>query len=266
MQTGRRSRNARPKLLAIEDSKEIVPIHRTQNPECISDLSMVLAFALENGGRLGKINFTTNSMAGKKVLPHHLGGQSIDFGDMNITYFSDRSRPSGGRFPHLSQLHIQQISRGAQKLNQILKACSNGVNFDRYLIDVGQELFKGATDLEESLRMLVNLQEASEHMVAPRKKRIQLLEGEDSEDEDNIAANKQMALDRPRFSFDGSSRNYLKEVAKTSVLKLSYPETMNSLHQNSQKQTTIISNLPSHRRSASYDLDSRAIGTISGDE
>ena len=47
-------------------------------------------------------------------------------------------------------------------------------------------------DLEGSLRMLVDLQEASEHMVTPqRKNRIKLLEDEEDEGDDIVRIDEQ---------------------------------------------------------------------------
>ena len=63
-----------------------------------------------------------------------------------------------GQFPAFSPVQIGEISKGVQRLNQILRACSDGgVNLDRYSIEIGTELLKGAVDLENSLKMLVNL-------------------------------------------------------------------------------------------------------------
>ncbi|MCI41155.1 putative leucine-rich repeat-containing protein, partial [Trifolium medium] len=66
----------------------------------------------------------------------------------------------------LSRVRINEISKGAHKLNHILRACfSNGVNMDTYSLNFAKELLQGAIDLEESLRMLVDLQKSSEFMI-----------------------------------------------------------------------------------------------------
>lgn len=267
--SGRQSRtNHRDhKSLVIDDrSKEIVPLHKAQSSECFNDLSMVLAFALENGGRLGKIKISNNPMAGKKVSPHHMRGQSIDLGEMSNDYLLDRSLPSTSHFPALSPLQIKEIAKGAHKLNQILQACSNGLNFDRYSIEIGKELLKGAIDLEESLRMLVKLQDASEHMATPRRKQIQLLEDEDIDDGETTSISQHRSIVKPRFSFDWSSRNHLKEDAKTSPLKQKLHLPSHNEASNIQKHTPIISNLVVHNRSTSYDLESRAPTTFSSNK
>ncbi|KAK6938780.1 LOW QUALITY PROTEIN: DUF3741-associated sequence motif, partial [Dillenia turbinata] len=133
-----------------ETSNQIVTLGRGQRPEQIGVLSIALAFALENGGK-------------------NIGMESS--GNMETVNIDRRSKLDRHQistcFPALSHLHLQEISRGAQKLNQILKACSSGFNIDRHSIEIGKELLKGAMELEESLRMLVNLQEASEFMISP---------------------------------------------------------------------------------------------------
>ncbi|KAF2299922.1 hypothetical protein GH714_005968 [Hevea brasiliensis] len=236
-----------------EASKQIVPFGRGRSSEQIGDLSMALAFALENGGKLRRMDSSGNS----SVLGflNQIGRRSVDMAKIERSSI-DRHSSATSRFPTLSHLHIKEISKGAQKLNQILKACSNGVNFDRYSIEIVRELLKGAMDLEESLRMLVNLQEASEYMISPQSKtRITLLD--DDEDDNDIIVktdeNKQLA--RPIFSFDKPSRNshYIHEAARTDLkqrlMALTYKsETTNFGHDNHTLRT-----LNSQRRSASHN-------------
>ncbi|KAB2089865.1 hypothetical protein ES319_A03G089800v1 [Gossypium barbadense] len=117
-------------------SNHIVPFGRGQK-------SVVLDFALENGGRRDS---TSNSSMFDFL--HKIGRKQMDYGKM-------ARRDS--KLPDISRLRIEDISRGVQKLNHILGACSNGLKFDTYSIQIGQELLKGAMDLEESLRMLDNI-------------------------------------------------------------------------------------------------------------
>ncbi|GMP45002.1 hypothetical protein CsSME_00013694 [Camellia sinensis var. sinensis] len=243
-----------------ETSKQLVPFKGGRNAGQIGDLSMALAFALENRGKLTKLESSgNNSMLS---FLNHIGRRSLDLGKMERRSSFDVNQ-SSSRIPTLSYLQINEISKGAQKLNQILRACSNGLNFDKYSIEIGRELLKGAMDLEESLRMLVNLQEASEYTITPqRKNRITLLD-EDEDDEDNtvkIAENKQ--VDRPRFSFDKPSRNShkIKEVTKTdfkqSLKALTYPTEDPNF---SRKQAVNTSHLVPHKRSASCSPDFRGL-------
>ncbi|KAL2504101.1 hypothetical protein Adt_19722 [Abeliophyllum distichum] len=142
----------------------------------------------------------------------------------------------------------------------ILRACSNGLNFDGNSIQVGKELLKGAMDLEESLKMLVNLQEASEYMITSQQKsRIKLLD-EDEDDEDNNAniVDKRI-LDRPRFSFDKHGKNsHVSRGASENdmtqqLMVLTYPAE-------GSKQLVSSSKTVPHKKSASCvpDFDSRS--------
>ncbi|OVA18699.1 protein of unknown function DUF4378 [Macleaya cordata] len=246
----------------MESSKEIIPIGRARTSENIGDLSMALAFALKSSGKHRKIGSSGNPMSS---FLHHIG-RSVDFGEMDRRLIL----PVNGRFPTLSHLHIKEISKGAQKLNQILNACYNGLNCDKYSVEIGKELLKGAMDLEESLRMLVNLQEASEYMVSPqRKHRIRLVEVEDNNSEAIEEVNKKKKLERPKFSFDRPTKNPLEdvqEITKSSILKqrqlaLSSPREPQKI--NSEKQALTTSNVVSHRRSASCGSASSTIATFS---
>lgn len=228
----------------------------------MGDLSRALAFALENGGKLRRVDSSGSTTM--LAFLNQLGRGSMDYTKMERINIIDRHhRPSTSHFPTLSHVHIEEISRGAQKLNQILRACSNGLNFDRYSIEIGKELLKGAIDLEESLRMLVNLQEASEYMVRPqRKNRITLLEEDEDEDDNIVNLAEQKQLDRPRFSFDKRSRNYqdIQEVArndlKMRLAALTYPleATNNYIY---EKQSS------SHKRSTSSGSNAKTFSVFS---
>ncbi|XP_043709532.1 uncharacterized protein LOC122658578 isoform X2 [Telopea speciosissima] len=246
-------------------SKEIVPLGRAQNSSHIGDLSMALAFALENGGTLRQLTSSDNRMLG---FLRHIG-RSVDFVQMDRSSSSlVRTRPSNSHFPNLSHLHIKEISKGAQKLNQILNACSNGLNFDRYSMDIGKELLKGAMELEESLRMLVNLQEASQYMISSqRKQRIRLLEDEDEDDDETtIEVNHHRQVNGPKFSFKGPTRSSpedAQEVTKITLLKqrllaLSYSTEAAQFSSNNHNSTTYSSSV-SQRRSVSCGLDSSTL-------
>ncbi|KAK9146358.1 hypothetical protein Sjap_006261 [Stephania japonica] len=83
----------------------------------------------------------------KMGFQHHTRRYSKDVSEINRTQSLDRNQSVRSRFPTLLlQIHIKEISKGAQKLNQILKA--------RSLVDVGKKLLKGAKYLKVSLGML----------------------------------------------------------------------------------------------------------------
>ncbi|KAJ6956703.1 hypothetical protein NC652_007686 [Populus alba x Populus x berolinensis] len=249
-----------------EASTEIVPYGKGRSSKQIGDLSMALAFALENGGKLRRMDSSGNgSMLG---FLHQIGRRSVEVGRMERSGF-DRHDSSNNRFPTLSHIHIKEISKGAQKLHQILRACSNGLNFESYSIEIGKELLKGAMDLEESLRMLVNLQEASEYMITPQSKtRITLLDEDDDDDEDNFvrtAEHKQLAL--PRFSFDKPSRNshHFQEVAGTDLRQRLMALTYSSEATNFNHDKNILrtSNSASHKKSSSHGSTSKTSAALS---
>jgi hypothetical protein len=64
---------------------------------------------------------------------------------------ANRHKYSTSGFPNVSRIYIKGISKGTQKLNQNLRASYSDVKFDTYSIEIGNELLKGAMDLEESL-------------------------------------------------------------------------------------------------------------------
>ena len=226
----------------------------------MGDLSLALAFALENGGKLRKMDSSgSNSMLG---FLQQIGMRSVNFGKMEKGTSINMHGSSTSQFPTLSPLHVKEISKGAQKLNQILRACSNGINFDSYSIEIGKELLKGAMDLEESLRMLVDLQEASEHLVTPqRKNRIKLLEGDEDEEDDIVRIDEQKQLQRPRFSFDKPSRaaNQASRTGLKQRLALTYSSGASNL--NHESQALVSPN--SQAGSARYINDFNALGVLS---
>ncbi|XAR61773.1 hypothetical protein NMG60_11016287 [Bertholletia excelsa] len=220
----RRSKTGTRSLDIQQSNNQLVPLGGGRNSNGIGDLSMALAFALENGGRLIKLDSSGNGSVLSFLHQNRRRKSNVDMSMLPSQFIS------------LSHLHVKEISKGAQKLNQILRAFSNGMNFDRYSIEVARELMKGAMDLEESLKMLVNLQEASEYMVSPqRKNRIRLLDEDDDEEDGTIGAAEQRLVSRPRFSFDNiasnSQRN--KRTAKNdhlqNLLALTYPIQASSI-------------------------------------
>ncbi|KAJ0963305.1 hypothetical protein J5N97_028427 [Dioscorea zingiberensis] len=218
------------------------------------DVSMALALALSKTGKLQNI----------ELLIMNYG--SPNMGEMNGRYMSDMTRIHTDGFPFLSNLQLGEVSEGVEKLNKILNDHSKGLRYSRDSIDVGRELLKGAMDLEESLKMLVTLQEASDYMVGSNGRQIRLLKGkEDESSSDQV--HKKMQLSRPRFSFDVSSK-YLCELGKedeetnieTKSLVPSYSEQSKISKSSSQKSSASFSmQLTNHHtRSLSYGAGTKA--------
>ncbi|XP_022772762.1 uncharacterized protein LOC111315359 isoform X2 [Durio zibethinus] len=264
--TQNRPSGGRKSVTTGQVSNQIVPFGRGRKSEQIGDLSMALAFALENGGKLRTDSSGNSSMFS---FLHNIGSRQMDYGKMERrNSVVSGHQPSRSQLPALSLVHIEEISRCAQKLNQILRACSSGLNFDRYSIEIGRELLKGAMDLEESLGMLVNLQQTSEYLITPqRKSRITLLEEDEDDDENPVKMADQKQLVRPRFSFDRPSRNYndIQEVARTDLklrlAALTYSsEVTNSKH---EKKVLADSKSHSHKRSVSYGPEIKTLTAFS---
>ncbi|KAE9613814.1 hypothetical protein Lalb_Chr05g0221391 [Lupinus albus] len=181
-------------------SNQIVPFGKGHS----SDMSVSLAFAFENGAKLK----TGDSIMG---FLNQIKKGTMEFNMRERPSNLDRQLTSTTQYPTLSPLQINAISKGALKLNQILRACSNGLNMDTYSIQFAKELLQGAIDLEDSLKMIVDLQNSSEFMITPHKKnRIILLEEDNDDDDDedrSIIISEQKQLARPIFSFDKPSKH-----------------------------------------------------------
>ncbi|KAF8022826.1 hypothetical protein BT93_F0368 [Corymbia citriodora subsp. variegata] len=249
-------------LYSAEASNQIVAFRRDQGSQQIGDLSMALAMAIENGGNLRRMDSSGNSSM--LTFLHQIGRGSMELNQMERTDSMDRRHSSTIQVPNLSQFHIKEISKGAQKLNQILRAWSNGANLDRYSIEIGKELLKGAMDLEESLRMLVNLEDASEFTTTPqRKNRLVLLDDDDADDEEGdiikSTEQKQLVLP-PRFSFDDPARRShgnqrVKAIQKPGLPNLTFPAEATSFRHKEQTQSLLQS--ASHKRSSSTGSNAR---------
>ncbi|KAI3888701.1 hypothetical protein MKX03_012890 [Papaver bracteatum] len=248
-----------------ESSKQIMPIggSRARSSENIADLSMALAFALKNNGKHKRMGSSENSST---TFLHHIG--KVDLVGV------DRRRsglPSSGRLPTHSLLHIQEISNDAEKLNQILTGCYDGLNSDKFSVEIGHELLKGAMDLEESLRMLVNLQGVSENMVIPQRKQrtIRLVEVEEDPSHTTETVRKQMKSERPKLSFNKLSRNSAEDVlqaTKSNLIKQKqltlYSPTEPQKISSAKQAPTTSSETVSHRRSASCGEITNTITTL----
>ncbi|CAN0841513.1 hypothetical protein LINGRAHAP2_LOCUS3324 [Linum grandiflorum] len=258
--SGNNRHSASHRQLSMEDaSKQLVPVRRgQQSHQQIGDVSMALTFAIENGAKLGRMDAPSS----KSMLNflHQISRRSGNWGNVQKPSNVDICFSSSSNLPALSHQHIREISKGATRLNQILRACSNGLNFDTYSVEIGKDLLKGATDLEQSLRMLVNLQESSDYMVTPQSKsRIKLLDdnNEEEEEDDDMDENrvvkgsvqmKQVGL--PRFSFDKPSRTsrYAKDAARTDLK----PKLLTLPYHSELPESENSSSFVTHKRSSNH--------------
>ncbi|XP_072951077.1 uncharacterized protein [Typha angustifolia] len=203
-------------------SQDVVPFKRGTNLGDTMDMPMALALALSYSGKLQNIEVFSKAKVGNEFIMHR---GSISFSDRNSQY------------PFAPHLQVSEISRGVQKLNEILTACYSGTSIGRSSIEIGRELLRGAVDLEESLRMLIMLQEASDSMVGSQGSQVLLLKDKEEDDSSSKKA-KQKKTHRTTFSFDGSYSDSRKtKAAATSNSSRSSP--------NASMQSI------SHRRSSS---------------
>ncbi|KAI3919022.1 hypothetical protein MKW92_025026 [Papaver armeniacum] len=247
-----------------ESSKHIMPIGggRVRRSEKIADLSMALDFALKNNEKLKRMGSSENSST---TFLHHIG--KVDLVEVD----KRPGLPSSGRFPTHSLLHIQEISNGAEKLNQMLTGCYDGLNSDKFSVEIGHELLQGAMDLEESLRMLVNLQGVSDNMVIPQRKlqTIRLVEVEEDPSHTTETVSKQMKSERPKLSFNKLSRNSAEDIllaTKSNLIKQKqltlYSPTKPQKISSAKQAPTTSSETISHRRSASCGEITNTITTL----
>uniref|UniRef100_A0A0D9VZM1 DUF3741 domain-containing protein n=1 Tax=Leersia perrieri TaxID=77586 RepID=A0A0D9VZM1_9ORYZ len=155
------------------NSHQIVPFQgggsNKQKPANNIDVQMALALALSNRGKLQNIELVSRN-------------GSIFFGD---TDHSMQLHHRGGENHLMSpNAHVGKVAIGVQKLNDILMAYNSGGGArdmsQRSSVDIGRELFRGAMDLEESLSMLVMLQDASDYMEGSGNGKVLLLEGKEN--------------------------------------------------------------------------------------
>ncbi|KAL6894181.1 hypothetical protein ACP4OV_008279 [Aristida adscensionis] len=117
-----------------------------------ADVQMALALALSNSGKLQNVQLLAR----------------------------DGQRPPHGYHLLSPSAHVGKLAVEVQKLNDILAAYSSSAGGRRGSVEVGRRLLRGAMDLEESLSMLVMLQEASDYMATSASGKVLLLEGNES--------------------------------------------------------------------------------------
>ncbi|KAK4283795.1 hypothetical protein QN277_000710 [Acacia crassicarpa] len=129
-----------------------------------------------------------------------------------------------------SSLQLMEVSRGAQRLNNMIDTWSWDMRCNGRSGDIAKDLLKGALDLQESLTMLRKLQEASQHKSCLKKKQNEKSErgridakAMDGANTDQFSEQSYpRGFERPRLSADGSSRNCseeLKKVIKDSLVR-----------------------------------------------
>ncbi|KAL3002466.1 hypothetical protein AAZX31_08G055800 [Glycine max] len=225
-------------------SNQMVPYGKAQSSRQTGDLSLALAFAFENGGKLRR----NDSIMG---FLHQIKRGTLEFS------MSERQFASTSNYP----MQINEISKGAQKLNQILRAGSNGLNMDSYSIQFAKELLQGAIDLEESLRMLVDQQNNSQFMITSQKKnRITLLE---EDNDDNNDTGMEMQLAQPTLSFDKHTTENIQQFGKTIFMQRPITLTSSKEGRNSNNENKNVKKQVSQKRSTKTSSDIKNVNAIS---
>ncbi|GAA0139250.1 hypothetical protein LIER_00834 [Lithospermum erythrorhizon] len=122
-----------------------------------------------------------------------------------------------------SSVQLNEVSKGAQKLSKIVDSLSKN-NLEKKSEDIAKDLLKGAVSLQESLKMLGRLQEASKFMTSFKKKEksgdrksLGRSFSERFTDHSNV-----VEFQKPRLSADGSSKDCydeLREVIRESFAR-----------------------------------------------
>lgn len=172
-------------------------------------------------------------------------------------------------FQSPSSLQLLEVSRGAQKLNQMIDSFSTGKSYDGLSKDVAQDLLKGALDLQESLMMFDKLQEASKYMAWLKKKQNREQSDRGRSEEVGIQRTNscpfgvrscQTEFQKPRFSADGSLgdcydelRNCIRDgLARQNLLPKKHGEEKISFHQKYLDSASEIASTSSSQSSFSH--------------
>nr|CAB3498020.1 unnamed protein product [Digitaria exilis] len=121
------------------------------------DVQMALALALSNSGKLQNVQLVARQGTGGSM------------------FFREPDRSTHLLAPGA---HVGKVAITVQKLNEILMAySSSGDAVRRGSVEIGKQLLRGAMDLEESLGMLMMLQDASDYIETAGNGKVMLLEG-----------------------------------------------------------------------------------------
>ncbi|XP_017440361.1 uncharacterized protein LOC108345983 isoform X2 [Vigna angularis] len=160
------------------------------------------------------------------------------------------SKGSAERSFDPSSLQLMEVSRGAQRLNNMIDSWSRGLMYDGSSEDIAKDLLKGALDLQESLLMLRKVQEASQHMATlkrrqngkPESSRFDAMPVDGTAHCDHFGEQSyQMGFRRRWPSADGSSSSCteeLKKVIKESLVSQNLFKTTEGLDSSSTFHST----------------------------
>ncbi|KAE9588187.1 hypothetical protein Lal_00003102 [Lupinus albus] len=122
-----------------------------------------------------------------------------------------------------TSLQLMEVSKGAQRLNNMIDSWSTGLSYDEQSEDIAKDLLKGALDLQESLVMLHKVQEVSQHLSGLKRRQNEKSERVRIDDRmmnDRTHSNQfseqsyPMGFQRSWSSADGSSTSCTEELKK----------------------------------------------------
>ncbi|KAL0374361.1 UNVERIFIED_CONTAM: hypothetical protein Sradi_3351800 [Sesamum radiatum] len=169
------------------------------------------------------------SKSNSKKMEEKMKNQRIQQNSDTSTSFEEERKDKVHKGSKEELLQIMEVSRGAQKLNEVIDSWSNRTSFDKQSKCIAKDLLKGALDLQESLSMLSKLQEASEYIAKSKKMHKEkdvggrVNAGTEFMDSDPFGGYDQgMDLQKPRISTSRSSRDCydeLREVIRESFAR-----------------------------------------------
>ncbi|XP_045789432.1 uncharacterized protein LOC123884391 [Trifolium pratense] len=122
-----------------------------------------------------------------------------------------------------SSLQLVKVSRGAEKLNNMIESWSRGLKYGAKSEDIAKDLLKGALDLQESLEMLQKVQEVSNNMARSKKKQDEERERSriDAKVNDGIRTmhSNHFVEHNSAYGSSSSCREELKKVIKESLVR-----------------------------------------------
>lgn len=229
-----------------------------------------------------KSNDSNKQLVKRGNSHHHHHRRSLDLSEVGRHYFSDSDMLQSNTQAR-SYLQLREISRDAQKLGEILHGWKSKQKLDS-AGDVGRDLLKGAMDLEESLRMLAQLQKAAGSnlkTLQPPRKSVDLKELlpythrvlHDDQPRRSFDAGKReparLSLDGREIAAKTSSTVDLRDAIRESLnrQKMLYNINNNDNNNNSAKQVDVedsIRSTSSKKNKSMLQADSSVSGSKSG--
>lgn len=202
-------------------SQEIVPYRKAQTASMANaDVSMALALALSNTGKLQNIEVLSRTKVGTEFVTHR---GSIHFSSPNSPFLSNGRASNRNEFLLLPNLGLQK------KLSEMISAYSNGRKHKGSL----------AMELEESLNMLIMLQDASDHMGASNRNQVLLLKDKEENEKDI----RRKSPKRSKLNSDKKSNSFQRSVNSGTNANTSNSNFMNSNYSNSSRGNSEYSKL-----------------------